>query len=81
MSRKLELVVARAAGVSVWQFGLPPLIVALAIGLGAMVAYNPIAVNLKQRAAALEGRIFMQPTQTGVQNRFIASFRWTEARS
>ena len=30
LTRKLELVVARAAGVSVWQFLLPPLVVALA---------------------------------------------------
>jgi lipopolysaccharide export system permease protein len=71
LSRKLELVVARAAGVSVWQFGLPPLLVALSIGVVAMMAYNPIAVTLKQRAATLEGRVFAQAAQAGVQNRFI----------
>jgi lipopolysaccharide export system permease protein len=60
LSRKLELVVARAAGVSVWQFGLPPLLVALFVGLATMMLYNPAAVILKQRAVALEGRIFSQ---------------------
>jgi lipopolysaccharide export system permease protein len=70
LSRKLELVVARAAGVSVWQFGLPPLLVAIAIGLVTMALYNPAAVTMKQRAAALEARIFTQAS-AGAQNRFI----------
>jgi lipopolysaccharide export system permease protein len=70
LSRKLELVIARAAGVSVWQFGFPPVLVAMLIGLVTMTVYNPAAVVLKQRAAALEGRIFSQPT-AGAQNRFI----------
>jgi lipopolysaccharide export system permease protein len=71
LSRKLELVVARAAGVSVWQFGLPPLVVALLIGLGAMMLYNPLAVSLKQRAAAIEGRVFAKAPTSAPQNRFI----------
>ena len=33
LSRRLELVVARAAGVSVWQFLVPPAMVVLAIGV------------------------------------------------
>ena len=33
LSRRLELVVARAAGVSVWQFLAPPLVVSLLIGV------------------------------------------------
>src|SRR3990172_12753222 len=33
LSRRLELVVARAAGVSAWQFIAPALVVALAIGI------------------------------------------------
>ncbi len=71
LSRKLELVIARAAGVSVWQFGLPPLLVAIAIGLTAMALYNPVAVVLKQRAVALEGRLFAKAPASGPQNRFI----------
>jgi lipopolysaccharide export system permease protein len=73
LSRKLELVIARAAGVSVWQFGFPPVVVALLIGLLAMTVYNPVAVVLKQRAAALEGRIFARtPNSSAIaQNQFI----------
>jgi len=71
LSRKLELVVARAAGVSVWQFGLPPVLVALTIGLVAMMAYNPFAVALKQRAEALESRIFSRPNEQGGRSRFV----------
>ena len=33
LSRELELVVARSAGVSVWQFLAPPVFVAVAIGI------------------------------------------------
>lgn len=58
LSRKLELVIARAAGLSVWQFTSPALIVALAAGLLVMMAYNPIATLLKERAGALEAQIF-----------------------
>ncbi|MGL4242398.1 MAG: LPS export ABC transporter permease LptG, partial [Beijerinckiaceae bacterium] len=73
LSRKLELVIARAAGVSVWQFGLPPALVALLIGLAAMMIYNPVAVSLKQRAAQLEGRVFARTdtARAGAQNQFI----------
>jgi lipopolysaccharide export system permease protein len=71
LSRKLELVIARAAGISVWQFGFPPLIVAIVIGFAAMMVYNPLAVMLKQRAAEIEGRVFARATTTGAQNRFI----------
>lgn len=54
LSRKLELVVARAAGVSVWQFLLPPLAVAVALGIVTTTIYNPLAVRLKEMASVLE---------------------------
>jgi lipopolysaccharide export system permease protein len=60
LTRKLELVVARAAGVSVWQFLLPPLFVALMLGIFATAIYNPVSATSKQRAARLETRIFGQ---------------------
>jgi lipopolysaccharide export system permease protein len=71
LSRKLELVIARAAGVSVWQFGLPPVAVALVIGLAATLAYNPMSVNLKQRADALETRIFAKRSAGSEKNLFL----------
>ena len=54
LSRKLELVVARAAGISVWQFLSPPLVVALAIGVLAVTVYNPVSASLKERALQIE---------------------------
>lgn len=58
LSRKLELVVARAAGISAWQFLQPGVLVAALIGLASIMAYNPVAALLKQKASAIEARIF-----------------------
>lgn len=63
LSRKLELVVARAAGISAWQFLQPGLFVALLIGVASVTAYNPLSAHLKQRAAALETKIFSRSNQ------------------
>jgi lipopolysaccharide export system permease protein len=60
LSRKLELVIARAAGVSAWQFLQPGLFVALLMGVASVTVYNPVSAILKQRASALETRIFSQ---------------------
>lgn len=54
LSRKLELVVARAAGISVWQFMFPALTVAIGLGLFASLVYNPIAADLKSRSDDLQ---------------------------
>lgn len=54
LSRRLELVVARAAGISAWQFLTPALLVALAIGVVVVGVYNPISAQLKQRALTIE---------------------------
>jgi lipopolysaccharide export system permease protein len=58
LSRKLELVVARAAGVSVWQFLTPPLAVVLVIGIVSVAVYNPISAAMKQKADAIEAKLF-----------------------
>ncbi|MCW6508068.1 LPS export ABC transporter permease LptG [Lichenifustis flavocetrariae] len=60
LTRKLELIVARAAGVSVWQFMAPPLVVALLLGLFAVMVYNPLSAIFKQRADRLETKLFGQ---------------------
>jgi lipopolysaccharide export system permease protein len=64
LSRKLELVVARAAGISAWQFLQPGLLVALAIGVTSVTVYNPVSATLKRRGAALETKVFSRATQT-----------------
>lgn len=60
LSRRNELVVARAAGVSAWEFTAPAVVVALALGLLATLVYNPVAANLQERAKRFEIEIFGQ---------------------
>ncbi len=45
-NRRLEVVVARAAGVSAWQFLLPACIVGLLFGIVGTALYNPMAAAL-----------------------------------
>jgi lipopolysaccharide export system permease protein len=57
MTRSNELVVARAAGVSVWQFLTPPFVGALIVGIITVSVFNPIASVMQSRYEALESRI------------------------
>ncbi len=57
MTRMNELVVARAAGVSVWQFLTPPLAGSVFVGIVTVTIFNPIASILQSRYEALESRI------------------------
>jgi lipopolysaccharide export system permease protein len=50
LSRSSELVIVRAAGVSVWQFLRPALLVALFFGVFAVAVYNPLAAEAKLAA-------------------------------
>src|ERR1700677_2524574 len=54
LSRRLELVVARAAGVSAWQFVAPAMIAAFVFGTVATTIYNPLAAVLHERSKRLE---------------------------
>jgi lipopolysaccharide export system permease protein len=54
LSRRLELVVARAAGVSAWQFISPALVVALLLGAFTTMVYNPVAALMLERSKRLE---------------------------
>ena len=58
LTRKLELVVARAAGMSVWQLMLPPIAIALLFGAVATGLYNPLSALAKQRADKIELQLF-----------------------
>lgn len=61
MARRMELVVARATGVSVWQMLVPVLAVAAVAGIAATTLYNPLSSYLSDRAAIREAAIFGQP--------------------
>lgn len=54
LARSSELVVARAAGLSAWQFLLGPIICALGLGVVGVVAVSPVSAMLFAKANALE---------------------------
>jgi lipopolysaccharide export system permease protein len=62
LSRRLELVVARAAGMSAWQFISPALVVAFLLGIIATTIYNPIAAVMKEQSKRFETELFAQQT-------------------
>lgn len=81
LNRHHEFVVARAAGVSIWQFLLPPIALAVLIGLIKIAVFNPFSsamllkyevleaqhIRGKSSLAALanQGLWFRQPTAEG----------------
>jgi lipopolysaccharide export system permease protein len=54
LSRRLELVVARAAGISAWQFIMPAIVIAALIGVALTTIYNPISAALREQSTRLE---------------------------
>jgi lipopolysaccharide export system permease protein len=56
LSRSRELVATRAAGVSAWDFLLPPLTVAVFIGVFAVTMFTPISAVMFSKFAELEAR-------------------------
>jgi lipopolysaccharide export system permease protein len=57
LSRRLELVVARAAGISAWQFIAPAVIAALLFGIVATTVYNPVSAILEEKSKRLESEV------------------------
>jgi lipopolysaccharide export system permease protein len=65
LSRRNELVIARAAGMSAWQFVLPAVITAFIVGVFAATVYNPMAATFADRAKRLEEHIFGRAEDDG----------------
>ncbi|HXP30963.1 MAG TPA: LPS export ABC transporter permease LptG [Stellaceae bacterium] len=57
LTRSNELVVARAAGVSVWQFLTPPLSGAFLVGVLVVTVFNPIASVMQAGYERLDERV------------------------
>jgi lipopolysaccharide export system permease protein len=64
LTRTNELVVARAAGLSVWQFLAPALAFALLIGVLAVTVFNPVAATMQASYETLDNRVLR-----GIANR------------
>jgi lipopolysaccharide export system permease protein len=58
LSRRLELVIARAAGVSAWQFIAPAILIAMLIGLIATTIYNPVSSAMREQSVRYEAELF-----------------------
>ena len=58
LTRRLELVVARASGISVWQFMFPPLLITFLAGVLSVILFNPISADMKLHAERIESRLF-----------------------
>jgi lipopolysaccharide export system permease protein len=68
LSRRNELVIARSAGISAWQFVAPALAVSIAFGIAATTVYNPLAALLNERSKRLEVQIFGDKGQSSLQS-------------
>jgi lipopolysaccharide export system permease protein len=58
-NRRLEVVVARAAGLSAWQFLLPAALIGLLLGLALTTVYSPVAAALVAKANALKATSYL----------------------
>jgi lipopolysaccharide export system permease protein len=67
LSRRLELVVARAAGISAWQFIAPAVIVAFLFGTVATTLYNPLAAVLHERSKRVEAEMTGEVTTSALR--------------
>ncbi len=58
LSRKSELAVMRAGGMSAWQFLRPALLLAFVLGIFATTLYNPIAAGAREHAENMFAEAF-----------------------
>ena len=58
LSRKSELSVMRAGGMSAWQYLQPGLIVAFSLGVFFVVAYNPMAATARSHSERMAADVF-----------------------
>lgn len=62
MTRTHELVVARSAGVSVWQFLAPVMIAVFAIGLFEVTVFNPLGAAMYSRFERMQDEVILNRT-------------------
>lgn len=58
LSRKSELAVMRAGGMSVWQFLRPAMVLSFILGVAATTIYNPMAASARDEAEKLFAEAF-----------------------
>jgi lipopolysaccharide export system permease protein len=78
LSRRMELVVARGAGMSVWQIIAPAMVVAVVLGALGTAVYNPVSASLRESSKRIEAKIFGQ-NQTAFESYDIGYMRQRSA--
>jgi len=63
LNTKMELVVARAAGVSAWQFLLPISLSAAVVGVLIATIYNPLSINALRYSENLQAQVIAKKPQ------------------
>jgi lipopolysaccharide export system permease protein len=83
LSRRMELVVARGAGLSVWQIIAPALVVALVLGALGTVVYNPVSASLREASKRIESQVFghIQSALEGYDSGYWVRQRGTDGES
>ena len=62
LNRRLEIVITRSSGVSVWQFITPIILASIMLGAFMVVAFNPLAAAMNSRAGEITDNYF----ETGI---------------
>jgi lipopolysaccharide export system permease protein len=57
LSRRHELIIARSAGMSAWQFIAPALVMAFMLGVFATTVYNPIAAVMQEQSKRIDAEL------------------------
>jgi lipopolysaccharide export system permease protein len=60
LTRSRELVVTRAAGVSVWQFLAPVMAVVVVVGVANVIVFNPLASSLYARYEDMQDKMMLR---------------------
>lgn len=81
LNQKMELVVARAAGVSAWQFLMPISGAAMAIGIFAATVYNPMAIGFYEKSLDMKAELFGGGAATNAQTKTGFWLRQDDGRS
>ena len=69
LNQKMELVVARAAGVSAWQFLMPISVAAIGVGLLAAFVFNPLAIRALEASKDQDAWIFQHAERKPIADR------------
>lgn len=68
MTRSRELIVARAAGISVWQFLAPAVVIAFLVGVIGVTLFNPLASAAQAEYKLLDGTLLKNQSDSLVLN-------------